>query len=74
MNWDAIGAIAKLLSAVGVILTYTMLGGYLAVAYTDALQSVIMLIGIGWILVAALLEVGGLTAANQSIPSLYCPS
>jgi len=59
-----------LLIAVGVILTYTMLGGYLAVAYTDALQSVIMLIGIGWILVAALFEVGGLTAANQSISSI----
>lgn len=59
-----------LLIAVGVILTYTMLGGYLAVAYTDALQSVIMLIGIGWILVAALFEVGGLTAANQSIASI----
>lgn len=59
-----------LLIAVGVILTYTMLGGYLAVAYTDALQSVIMLIGIGWILVAALFEVGGLTAANQSIGSI----
>jgi len=59
-----------LLIAVGVILTYTMLGGYLAVAYTDALQSVIMLIGIGWIVVAALIEVGGLTAANQSISSI----
>lgn len=56
-----------LLIAVGVILTYTMLGGYLAVAYTDALQSIIMLIGIGWIVIAALIEVGGLTAANQSI-------
>ncbi len=59
-----------LLIAVGVILTYTMMGGYLAVAYTDAMQSVIMLIGIGWILIAALLEVGGLTAANQSIGSI----
>jgi sodium/proline symporter len=53
--------------AVGIILIYTLLGGYLAVAYTDALQSVVMLIGIGWIFVAALIEVGGLTAANESI-------
>ncbi len=59
-----------LLIAVGVILIYTLLGGYLAVAYTDTLQSVVMLIGIGWILVAALLEVGGLTAANQAIGSV----
>ncbi|MFL2546867.1 MAG: sodium/proline symporter [Candidatus Rariloculaceae bacterium] len=53
--------------AVGIILLYTLLGGYLAVAYTDALQSVVMLVGIGWILIAALIEVGGLTAANESI-------
>ena len=39
-------------------------------AYTDALQSIIMLIGVGWILVAAFLEVGGLTAANHSIGSI----
>jgi len=56
--------------AVAIILIYTLLGGYLAVAYTDALQSVVMLIGIGWILIAALLEVGGLSAANESIGSL----
>ena len=59
-----------LLIAVAVILIYTLLGGYLAVAYTDALQSVVMLIGISWILVAALFEVGGLSAANESIGSL----
>jgi sodium/proline symporter len=46
---------------------YTLLGGYLAVAYTDALQSIVMLIGIGWILIAALVELGGFTAANESI-------
>ena len=58
------------LIAVGIILIYTLLGGYLAVAYTDALQSVVMLIGIGWIVVAALIEVGGLGAANASIGSI----
>ncbi len=59
-----------LLIAIGIILIYTLMGGYLAVAYTDALQSVVMLIGIIWILVAALFEVGGLTAANESIGSI----
>ncbi len=59
-----------LLIAVSIILLYTLLGGYLAVAYTDALQSVVMLIGIGWILIAALIELGGLTAANESIRSI----
>jgi sodium/proline symporter len=58
---------SALLIAVGIILLYTLLGGYLAVAYTDAIQSVVMLIGIGWILVAALVELGGLTAANRAI-------
>ena len=58
------------LIAVGIILIYTLLGGYLAVAYTDALQSVVMLIGIGWIVVAALIEVGGLGAANATIGSI----
>jgi sodium/proline symporter len=56
-----------LLIAVSIIMLYTLLGGYLAVAYTDALQSIVMLIGIGWILIAALVELGGFTAANESI-------
>ena len=61
---------AALLIAVSIILLYTMLGGYLAVAYTDFFQSVIMLIGMVWIATAALAEVGGLTMANQAIGAL----
>ncbi|MGI9260370.1 MAG: sodium/proline symporter [Gammaproteobacteria bacterium] len=53
--------------AVSIIILYTLLGGYLAVAYTDALQSIVMLVGVGWILIAALIELGGFTAANESI-------
>jgi sodium/proline symporter len=59
-----------LLSAVGLILTYTYLGGYLAVAYTDFFQSLVMLVGVLWIVVAALTEVGGLSAANRAIANL----
>ena len=59
-----------LLVAVGIILLYTLLGGYLAVAYTDFFQSIIMLLGMIWIAGAALAEVGGLTAANQAIGSM----
>ncbi len=59
-----------LLVAVGFILIYTYLGGYLAVAYTDFFQSVVMLVGVLWILVAALMEVGGLSAANRAIADL----
>ena len=56
--------------AVAVILTYTYLGGYLAVAYTDTFQSVVMLIGVLWILAAVLLEVDGLGAANRALGDL----
>lgn len=59
-----------LLAAVGAILVYTFLGGYLAVAYTDSFQSIVMLVGVLWILVAALTEVGGLSAANRTIAGL----
>lgn len=53
--------------AVLVILIYTFMGGYLAVAYTDFFQSLIMLFGVLWIVIAALAELGGLTAANNAI-------
>ncbi len=56
--------------AVGIILAYTFMGGYLAVAYTDFFQSLVMLTGVLWILIAALSEVGGLTAANAAIGNL----
>ncbi len=53
--------------AVGIILIYTFMGGYLAVAYTDFFQSLVMLVGVLWIAIAALTELGGLTAANNAI-------
>ena len=59
-----------LLVAVSIILLYTYLGGYLAVAYTDFFQSLVMIIGVLWILIAALVEVGGLSAANRAIAEL----
>ncbi len=59
-----------LLVAVGIILVYTYLGGYLAVAYTDFFQSLVMLVGVTWVLIAALVELGGLTAANRAIAQI----
>lgn len=56
--------------AVGIILAYTFMGGFLAVAYTDFFQSLVMLVGVMWILIAALSELGGLTAANNAINDL----
>lgn len=61
---------AALAIAVGIILVYTFMGGYLAVAYTDFFQSLVMLVGVMWILLAALSEVGGFTAANNAIDAL----
>ncbi len=59
-----------LLLAVSIIIVYTYLGGYLAVAYTDFFQSLVMVIGVVWILVAALTELGGLSAANRALAEL----
>jgi sodium/proline symporter len=56
--------------SIAIILVYTFMGGYLAVAYTDFFQSIIMLVGVLWIVVAALSELGGLTAANMAIAEI----
>jgi len=56
--------------AVGIILAYTFMGGFLAVAYTDFFQSLVMLVGVMWIVIAALAELGGLTAANNAIADI----
>lgn len=51
-----------LLIGAGIIVLYTFVGGYLAVAWTDAFQAIVMAIGINIILVAGVLEVGGIGA------------
>jgi sodium/proline symporter len=56
--------------AVTVIVLYTFMGGYLAVAYTDFFQSLVMLIGVLWIFIAVLYELGGFTAANNALHTL----
>ena len=61
---------AALAFAVGIIMIYTFLGGYFAVAYTDFFQSIVMLIGMVWIFVATLNAVGGFTAANNAIAQI----
>jgi|SRR5690625_29016 len=52
---------------VGVIVVYTVAGGYLAVVWTDFFQALVMLIGVTAILVVALMHVGGLSGLNQSL-------
>jgi len=56
--------------AVSIIVLYTFMGGYLAVAYTDFFQSIIMLIGVLWIFFAILYELGGFTSANNMIANI----
>ena len=56
--------------AVAVILIYTFMGGYLAVAYTDFFQSIVMLVGVVWIMAAVLVELGGLTAAHNAVAEI----
>jgi len=56
--------------AIGVIVLYTYLGGYLAVAYTDFVQAIIMLVGMMWILMATLSAVGGLAEGNAMLGAM----
>lgn len=56
-----------LIIAVAIILIYTVLGGYFAVAWTDFFQGLVMVTGILIILFASISYLGGFTAANQSL-------
>ena len=59
-----------LLIALAIIIVYTFLGGYLAVAYTDFFQSLVMLIGVLWILAAAVAHFGGFVAGNAAVGAI----
>jgi len=61
---------AALLIAVGVIICYTFMGGYFAVAYTDLFQSLVMLFGMIWIFAATLSAVGGWSTANAALAQM----
>lgn len=56
-----------LLIGTSIIVLYTFLGGYLAVAWTDALQAIVMAIGMNILLVAVLMQVGGFTGLFNSL-------
>lgn len=49
------------------ILIYTGAGGYLAVAYTDFVQSILMVIGLAILIPVALISVGGFTGMNEGL-------
>uniref|UniRef100_A0A8C0AR65 Sodium/myo-inositol cotransporter 2 n=1 Tax=Buteo japonicus TaxID=224669 RepID=A0A8C0AR65_9AVES len=70
LHWDLYIAVAGLLAITAV---YTVAGGLAAVIYTDALQTLIMLIGAVTLMVFSFVEVGGLeglqTKYFDAIPS-----
>ncbi|NXU37688.1 SC5AB protein, partial [Drymodes brunneopygia] len=70
LHWDLYIAVAGLLAITAV---YTVSGGLAAVIYTDALQTLIMLIGAVSLMVFSFIEVGGLEGLQEkyfdAIPS-----
>ncbi|CDQ19016.1 sodium/proline symporter [Halobacillus karajensis] len=64
---------AALLVGVGVIITYTVAGGYLAVVYTDFIQGIIMVLGVTGIAIMAFshISLGEVNAQLASIDPTY---
>ncbi|WP_245831851.1 sodium/proline symporter [Oceanobacillus senegalensis] len=59
-----------LILGVGVIIIYTVTGGYLAVVWTDFVQGIIMVLGIAGIAVMALFHIGGLSGINEGLAAI----
>lgn len=53
-----------------VILFYTFVGGYFAVAYTDVVQGIIMISAVMGVLILSLVKIGGLGALNRSLAEI----
>jgi len=61
---------AGVIGLAGLILFYETLGGMRAVAWTDAAQGLMMLVGLAALLVWLLAEAGGLEATSRAVASL----
>lgn len=59
---------AKIITAVGFGL-YTLIGGYLAVVYTDIIQGSILFIGFLLLVILSLIKIGGMEAISQGLSS-----
>lgn len=59
-----------LLGFAGVVALYVIIGGLIAVMYTDAVQGAIMLVGMGILLVLTYVYLGGVTAANSALEAM----
>ena len=55
---------------VAVILIYTFLGGYFAVAYTDVIQGFIMIGSIILVFVKVMYDLGGFTGLNEALADI----
>ena len=60
---------AMIISAI-VIVCYTAAGGFLAASTTDLIQSIIMTIAIGFVLVFSTISVGGIDAVIENVKAL----
>lgn len=59
-----------LIIGVGVIIAYTVAGGYLAVVWTDFIQGIVMVVGVLGIAFMAFRHVGGLSGLNASLAEI----
>ncbi|WP_240376894.1 sodium/proline symporter [Bacillus piscicola] len=59
-----------LIIGVSVIIIYTVVGGYLAVVWTDFFQAIVMLIGLSGIVIMGLIHVGGLSGLNEQLAQI----
>jgi sodium/proline symporter len=66
-----------ILAAGGVMVLYTVLGGFYAVAWTDCIQTAVMILGMGVAAITVLVNVGGfsglVSAASKIDPSYVNP-
>jgi SSS family solute:Na+ symporter len=58
-----------LLAFAAIVALYVILGGLIAVMYTDALQGAIMFVGMTVLLILTYIYLGGVTAANTALDS-----
>jgi sodium/proline symporter len=56
-----------LIIGVGVIIAYTVTGGYLAVVWTDFIQGIVMVVGVVGIAILGFAHIGGLSGLNERI-------
>lgn len=53
-----------------VIIALTSMGGLMAVTVTDGFQIILVMVGVVWITVAALGDIGGLSGLNASLTAI----